>query len=123
MIVTKLNINTQAISISEKYPFLAGTPFSISLENGDSFEITINTITHSLQYSLYNNNGNCVVYRQPLREYPNNLSNSIGRVLFFVNGYILDSDLSHELAKITQANLSQNEILSLMQKAKFYTGD
>lgn len=123
MIVTKLNINTQAISISEKYPFLVGTPFSISLENGGSFEITINTITHSLQYSLYDNNGVCVVYRQPLREYPNNLSNSIDRVLFFVNGYILDSDLSHELAKITQANLSQNEILSLMQKAKFYTGD
>lgn len=123
MIVTKLNINTQAISISEKYSFLVGTPFSISLENGGSLEITINTITQNLQYSLYDNNGNCVVYRQPLREYPSNLSNSTNRVLFFVNGYILDSDLSHELAKITQANLSQNEIISLMQKAKFYTGD
>lgn len=123
MIVTKLNINTQAISISEKYPFLVGTPFSISLENGGSLEITINTITQNLQYSLYDNNGNCVVYRQPLREYPSNLSNSTNRVLFFVNGYILDSDLSHELAKITQANLSQNEIISLIKKAKFYTGD
>lgn len=123
MIATKLNINTQAISISEKYSFLVGTPFSISLENGGSLEITINTITQNLQYSLYDNNGNCVVYRQPLREYPSNLSNSTSRVLFFVNGYILDSDLSHELAKITQANLSQNEIISLMQKAKFYTGD
>lgn len=123
MIATKLNINTQAISISEKYSFLVGTPFSISLENGGSLEITINTITQNLQYSLYDNNGNCVVYRQPLREYPSNLSNSTSRVLFFVNGYILDSDLSHELAKITQANLSQNEIISLMKKAKIYTGD
>lgn len=123
MIVTKLNINKEAISINEKYPFLVGTPFGVSLENGGNLEITINTITHTLQYSLYDNNGVCVMYRQPLREYPNNLSNSIDRVLFFVNGYILDGDLSHPLAKITQSNLSYNEVISLLKKAKFYNGD
>lgn len=123
MRVTKLNINNNALKIEEKYPFLAGEPYSLSLESGGFFQITINYITQSLQYSLFDSVGNNTIYRASLQEYPFNLTNETERALFFINGYIVDCKSSDDLAKVLQNELDYSELLALIQNANTYTGE
>ena len=123
MTITKLNINNNALNLQDKYPFLVGEAYTQSLETGEILQITINYLTQSLQYSLYNLNSECVLYRASLQEYPFNLSLRDDRVLYLANNYIIDSDLSHDLAKSLQNEISQDELLALIQKAQSYAGD
>ena len=122
MTITKLNINNNAINLQDKYPFLVGEAYTQSLETGEVLQITINYLTQSLQYSLYNLNSERVLYRASLQEYPFNLSLRDDRVLYLANNYIIDSDLSHDLAKSLQNEISQDELLALIQKAQSYAG-
>ena len=122
MTITKLDINNNALNLQDKYPFLVGDPYTLSLESGEVLQITINYLTQSLQYSLYNLNSECVLYRASLQEYPFNLSLRDDRVLYFANNCLIDSDLSHDLAKSLQNEISQDELISLIKKAQSYTG-
>ena len=70
MTITKLNVNNNALKLQDRYPFLVGEAYTQSLETGEILQITINYLTQSLQYSLYNLNSECVLYRASLQEYP-----------------------------------------------------
>ena len=122
MTITKLNINDNALNLSDRYPFLVGEAYSLSLENGGYLQVNINYITQSLQYSIYDNNGVCQLYRANLQSYPFNLALD-NRTLFYVNGYFIDSDLNHDLAKSLQNELDYSELLDLIQKAQNYAGE
>lgn len=117
--VTELGYVPNGKTSSDKFPFLVGAPYSMQLENGHQLNIYYDPISDWLTYSIYDEDLNILILRQVLRAYPINLSCDDSRVLYYVNGYIIDEsvdDFEYASLSTTDDYDTWNAAITDMQK-------